>query len=349
MDAVRRVVVAGLLLLLGSPLAALAGPQEPSRKGGISAKAAVEKVLVDAYVLGPRGGALPDLTPADFLLLVGGEEVPVEEVEFIPAARSELPPRPQPAVREPGTPEFPEGRLIVLFFQADFGRNRTKGLMRMANEMVAFLDRLLPTDRVAVVSYDSHLKLRLDFTDNRAAIHRALFDTLKIGGAPDPPPPKPFPSLAAHFDVHAARKSATVEKGLFVLAQALQEIPGGKVMFFLGWGLHVNRQPTEWKWHAFAVNALQQARVNVFTLDVSDADWHSLEGTLIQLADLTGGTYAKTHVFSAQALDLAFRAIEGRYVVVFARPERPPGRHHIELTLRTKEGRVLARPFYDDP
>ena len=111
----------------------------------------------------------------------------------------------------------------------------------------------------------------------------------------------------------------------------------------------MNRQPTDWKWHALAVNALQQARVNVFTLDVSDADWHTLEVTLMDLADLTGGTYAKTHIFSAQALDLAFRAIEGRYVVVFARPERPPGRHVIELTLRTKKGRVLARPFYDDP
>jgi VWFA-related protein len=349
MDAVRRAVLAGLCLALLSPIAATAAPQEPSRKGSISASAAVEKVLVDAYVIGPRGGVLPGLTPSDFRLLVGGEAVPVEEVEFIPAARSEMPARAPAAAEESGTPEFPEGRLIVLFFQADFGRYRTKGLMRMANETVAFLDRLLPTDRVAVVSYDSHLKLRLDFTVDRAAIHRALFDTLKIGGAPDPPPPNPFPSLAAHFDVDAARKAATIERGLLVTARALQKIPGGKVMFFLGWGLHVDGQPTDWKWHALAVNALQKARVNVFTLDVSDADWHTLEVTLMNLADLTGGTYAKTHIFSAQALDLAFRAIEGRYVVVFIRPERPPGRHVIELTLRTKKGRVLARPFYDDP
>ena len=193
-----------------------AAAQEPSRKGSVTAKAAVEKVLVDAYVIGPRGGALLGLTPSDFLLRVGGEEVPVEEVEFIPAGRSELPRAAGPAAetKEPGTPEFPEGRLIVLFFQADFGRYRLSGHMRMANEMVAFLDRLLPTDRVAVVSYDSHLKLRLDFTNDRAAIHRALFDTLKIGGAPDPAPASPFPSLAAHFDVEAARKAASVERGL---------------------------------------------------------------------------------------------------------------------------------------
>ncbi len=349
MAVVRRPARAGLLLALGSLLAVPAAGQEPSRKGAVDAKVAVEKVLVDAYVLGPQGGALLGLTPPDFQLRVDGEEVPVEEVEFVPAGRSEMPPRAPAVAEETGIPEFPEGRLIVLFFQADFSHYRTKGQMRMANEMVAFLDRLLPTDRVAVLSYDSHLKLRLDFTNDRAAIHRALFDTLRIGGAPDPPPPNPFPSLAAHFDVEAARKAANVERGLFVTAKALREIPGAKVMFFLGWGLHVNRVPVDWVWHARAVNLLQEARVNVFTLDVSDADWHTLEGTLMVLAELTGGTYAKTHIFSTQALELAFRAIEGRYVIVLSRPERPPGRHTIQLSLRKKRGTVLARPFYDDP
>ena len=331
-------------------LAAVAPAQEPSRQGSVTARTSVEKVLVDAYVVGPHGGALTGLAAPDFLLRVGGVEVPVEDVEYVPADRSELPAKaPDAAGPEPGIPEFPQGRLIVLFFQADFGRVRLKGQMRAANEMVAFLDRLLPTDRVAVLSYDSHLKLRLDFTNDRAAIHHALFETLEIGGAPDPPPPNPFPSLAANFDVAEARKAASVERGLLVTAKALQKIPGGKVMFFLGWGLRVDRVPRDWKWHALAVNALQEARVNVFTLDVSDADWHTLETELMLLAETTGGTYAKTHVFTSQALDLAFRAIEGRYIVVFSRPEGPPGRHAIELTLRTRKGQVLARPFYDDP
>ena len=340
-------------LAAASLLAGAAAGQEPSRQGSVTARTSVEKVLVDAYVVGPHGGALTGLAAPDFLLRVGGVETPVEDVEYVPANRSELPPPPRTSAEavapEPGIPEFPQGRLIVLFFQADFARVRLKGQMRAANEMIGFLDRLLPTDRVAVLSYDSHLKLRLDFTNDRAAIHRALFDTLKIGGAPDPPPPNPFPSLAAHFDVNAARRAASVERGLLVTAQALQKIPGGKVMFFLGWGLRVDRVPRDWKWHALAVNALQEARVNVFTLDVSDADWHTLETELMLLAETTGGTYAKTHIFTSQALDLAFRAIEGRYIVVFSRPEGPPGRHALELTLRTKKGRVLARPFYDDP
>jgi VWFA-related protein len=349
MQGMNRAGPGSLVLLLAVLLGGEAPAQAPSRKGSIEAKATVEKVLVDAYVLGPRGGVLLDLTPEDFLLRVGGVEVPVEEVEYIPASRSELASRPPDEAKELGIPEFPEGRLIVLFCQADFGRYRTKGLMRMTNELGVFLDRFLPTDRVAVLSYDSHLKLRLDFTNDRVAIRKALYDTLKIGGAPEPAPSSPFPSLGEHFDVTAARDASSIEKGLYVTAKALEKIPGGKAMFFLGWGLGVNRQPREGVWYARAVNALQQARVNVFSMDVTDADWHTLEGTLEHVAEMTGGTYAKTHVFSAQALELAFRAIEGRYVVVFDRPEAPRGRHALELTLREKKGRVLARPFFDDP
>jgi VWFA-related protein len=346
MGRVRRARALALLLAAATLPAAA---QEPSRKGSVTAEATVEKVLVDAYVVGPHGGALVGLGPGDFVLKVGGVEVPVGDVEFIPASRSELPAKAPGEAREPGTPEFPEGRLVVLFCQADFGRYRTKGLMRMTNELGVFLDRFLPTDRVAVLSYDSHLKLRLDFTNDRVAIRRALYESLKIGGAPEPAPSSPFPSLGEHFDVKAARDASSIEKGLYVTAKALEKIPGGKVMFFLGWGLGVNRQPREGLWYARAVNALQQARVNVFSMDVTDADWHTLEGTLEHVAEMTGGTYAKTHVFSAQALELAFRAIEGRYVVVFDRPEGPRGRHALELALRTKKGQVLARPFFDDP
>ena len=346
MGDVRCALRAGAVLA-AALIAAPAGAQEPSRKGSVTAKASVEKVLVDAHVLAPDGGALLGLAPADFLLRVDGEEVPVEELEFVPASRSELGPKASEAA-EPGTPEFPEGRLIVLFFQADFTQSRLAGHMRMANEMVRSLDRLLPTDRVAVVSYDSHLKLRLDFTRDRDAIERAIFETWEVGGVSKPAPASGFPSLAAHFDLEAARKAASVERGLLVTAEALKRIPGGKVMFYLGWGLRVNRVPVDRIWHARAVNALHEARVTVFTLDVSDADWHTLEIQLMWLADLTGGTYAKTHIFSTLALDLAFRAIEGRYVLVFARPDRPAGRHAIDLALRTKKGTVLSRPFYDD-
>jgi len=81
-------------------------------------------------------------------------------------------------------------------------------------------------------------------------------------------------------------------------------------MLFLGFGLHVNRQPTDWKWYALAVNALQQARVNVFTLDISDADWHTLEGTLMLFADMTGGpTKRRT---SSRARPWSWRSVRSR-------------------------------------
>ena len=104
MKLVRRPL--GLALLSALVAAAPAAAPEPSRTGSIRAEATVEKVLVDAYVVGPHGGALLGLGPQDFLLKVGGVEVPVGDVEFVPASRSELPSKAAGEAREPGTPEF---------------------------------------------------------------------------------------------------------------------------------------------------------------------------------------------------------------------------------------------------
>ena len=262
-------------------------------------------------------------------------------------------PRPGPRSRAaveapaPGTPRFPEGRLIVLFFQTDFTRQRLKGEMQMTVAARAYLDRLLPTDRVAVLSYDSQLRFRLDFTRDRSRIERAISDSLRIGSVPRLLP-GPFPTLAAAFDYGGAREAATVERGLLVTANALEKIPGAKALLYLGWGVRVDRTPAESKWHALAIAALQRARTTVFTLDVTDADYHTLETELELLSTLTGGTYEKANVFTGGALDRVFRRISGRYVLAFERPDVPLGRHDIQVTLRERPGDVWARAFFDD-
>ena len=75
-----------------------------------------------------------------------------------------------------------------------------------------------------------------------------------------------------------------------------------------------------------AIEALYEARVNVFTLDISDADTHTLEVRLMQVADLTGG----------------------RYVLVFVKPESPRGIHPLSAQLAGRKGDVVARAYYQD-
>src|SRR4030095_5677642 len=128
------------------------------------------------------------------------------------------------------------GRLILMFFQTNSQPSRMLGLMRMAMQAKRFLDKTLPSDRIAVASYDSHLKLRQDFTADREKIERAITACLRTGREPQPDPDS-HPALARHLDLAAARKASTPERALALLADALAPIPGGKSMLFFGWGL----------------------------------------------------------------------------------------------------------------
>jgi VWFA-related protein len=306
------------------------------------------------------GEPIRDLTPADFVVKVDGKRVPLESVEWVSATMPEAEtPKPgeitwgdAPILSEPVL-AYPPGRLIVLFFQTDHEPLRIAGFVRMAQYTERFLETLVETDRVAVVSFDSHLKLRLDFTDSKGRIRDAMLSCLRTA-EPDRIEPGPFPSLARNFDYAKARKAVTPERGLDIVARALEPIPGGKTMLFFGWGLGTigglaGALPVEQKDYARALRSLSAARVNIFTLDITDADYHTLEGRLVGVSDATGGTYQKTHLFPQAALDRVTRAISGRYVLVFVKPGGPRGAHDVEVTLAGKrKGHVSARSYYED-
>ena len=98
-----------------------------------------------------------------------------------------------------------------------------------------------------------------------------------------------------------------------------------------------------------AREALQRARVSVFCLDVTDADYHSLEAGLRIVAADTGGLYQQTHVFSEIAVDRVLAALEGQYVLFVEGPALKPGTHRLEVRLRGREGVVLAPAKYVTP
>ena len=98
-----------------------------------------------------------------------------------------------------------------------------------------------------------------------------------------------------------------------------------------------------------ALAALSRAGVSVFTLDLTDADYHSLELGLQQMAEDTGGTYARTHLFPANALRQLEAALSGHYVLSFERPPLPRGEHRMRVRLSGRHGTVLARRTYLDP
>jgi VWFA-related protein len=258
---------------------------------------------------------------------------------------------PPPSLGKPRKTEFAPGRLLIFFFQADSEPSRLHGLVRMSLEARRFLDTLLPTDRVAVLSFDSHLKLRQDFTSDRAQLETAIGKSILTGRLP-PLLPVGFPSLARNFDFRAAKKAVTPEKALALIARAAKPIPGAKSMLYFGWGLGTigglsGPNPRDVRDYREAMPALAAARISIFTLDVTNADYHTLEVSLQRVSDLTGGSYHKTHIFPVAAIDRVRRAIAGHYVLVFVKPAGKRGVHSVDVKLAERKGRVHARGYYE--
>jgi VWFA-related protein len=342
----------GLLALAGGA----AGQQAPQFPNSYREEARVERVVVDAYITGSDGLPMPDLKLANFRLFVDGAPAPLESVEWIPAEAPEAGTPPEGVTATEGsevsTPPAPPGRLLILFFQTSFVPSRLTGFLRMAWQAHRFVAKLLPTDRVAVVSFDSHLKLRQDFTADHAKLDLAIDQSIRTG-PPPPPDPEADPVLARYFDFYGASKAVTPERALLLIARAAQPIPGAKSMLFFGWGFGtigglggpIAIEQRDW---FAAMRRIAAARINIFSLDVSDADYHSLETSLRVASDLTGGLYEKTHIFPSLAMERVRRAIAGRYQLVFRRPEGRSGFHSVSVELVGRKGEITYRTYYED-
>jgi VWFA-related protein len=312
----------------------------------------VSRVVVDARVTEYAGEPITDLVASDFDVRIDGKRAIVESAEWV---NDESPQRHRdteehgedPAdPRQPTTAKRQPGRLIVLFVQTDFARNtwRTQGHMKFMLYADDLLDTFAPEDRIAVFSFDSHLKFRLDFSTDRDAIREALRETIFIDHPP-PPPMAPQPSLATYLDRTAMRRAAQSETGLLLVANAMRSMPGPKTILLLGWGLGERSAGSvsmrrQWK---EARAALDAARVSLFALDTTDADYHDLELGLIAAAEQTGGFYAKTHIFPRIAIERLQRTLSGHYELTLrATEDLEPGTKTLSVRVKRRGATVLA-------
>lgn len=323
--------------------------QAPTPLPTYSAEVEVRRVVADVRVVDNKGQPIRGLGPESFRLLVDGAPASLDSVEWVEGAEAYSEGLTPEQASVAGAAPAPRGRLLVFFFQAGFEGVRLTGHMRMKSRAIRVLDGLKPDDQVAVVSYDSHLKLRVDFTTDRARVRRAIHDAI-LSGKVTPLPAHPFPSLAAVFDFQAAKDAASPEKGLLVLARALKELPGNKSVMFFGWGLGYlfGQRVSMGADYARARYELMTGRVSVYAIDVTDADYHTLEVGLEQVAADTGGFYIKTNNFPDQAVMRIEGAIAGHYVLVFASPSREHGEHTLAIELVGVKGQVLGKFAFQD-
>lgn len=325
-------------------------PQPPARQAGepllFSEGIQVFELTVPVRVMGPDGRPVEGLGAEDFLVRVGDREVPIRAVTWIdpvdPEIR-ELARLSEKERRELGLERFVPGRLVVLFFQTDPNAVRIKGHMSFLRELPELLAAFAPEDRLAVVGFDSHLKLWQDFTTRRQAVLEVAEDAFRFGARPEKPRQGDVPeSLAETFDFQAARKAAVVEEALAVTARALAPFEAEKILVFLGWGVGHNTSQAL----AEGYRALFAADLTMHVLDITYAEAHSLAFPLAGMARATGGVYAATHEFPASAIREVAMSLAGHYDLSLDGDALPPEGGRVEVVLRDPErGRVQAKDF----
>src|SRR5688572_15179129 len=175
----------------------------------------VERVLVDVRVLDNEGLPLLGLVADDFSVKIGGKPVAIESTMWVGGEKSHV---------APSADDVRPGRFIIFLLQKDLESSRLAGLMRMLIESRRFIDELTPRDRVAVLSFDSQLKVWLDFTSDGEAVRRVLHRGVLFE---DPPAAlkTSHPSLASRLDPATASKTYTIEKALHRIAGAVRDLP----------------------------------------------------------------------------------------------------------------------------
>ncbi|MGC8916387.1 MAG: hypothetical protein ACP5NF_05350 [Thermoanaerobaculum sp.] len=299
----------------------------------------MRQVVLQVRVLGRDGWPVLGLARENFRVSVDGKPVAVESARWVDSGEMGS---------SPG--ENHGGRLVTILVQRDMQRARLSGLMAYKGWAARLVESLPAHDHVALLVQDSRLYVYSDLTPDHGAVARLL----RTGLFRPPPKTPPAPGRASVLPLlpeSAQAAAATREKGLLLLARALAQLPGERVVLLLGWGLGRFSYPGfdlpgE---YLEAVALLAAEQVQVFALDITDADFHTLELGLVQVAEDTGGLYAKTHLFPATATGRVLGALSGYYELAFPRPPLPEGVHRVEVELAGASGTVLCRRTFADP
>ena len=137
-----------------------------------SFQSSVEVTSLDVTVVDDRGKPIADLTPADFVVRIDGNAAPRRDGRVGAARRRDGAPPPPPPPDGYSTNESATGgRLIVI--AVDQPNIRFGGAMAIAKAANGFIDRLLPSDRVAVAGIGLGAPATA-FTADRARVKQAI-------------------------------------------------------------------------------------------------------------------------------------------------------------------------------
>lgn len=359
---VSNAVLALAVVLLAAP-AVLA--QEEPPQGQFGEKIDVNEVLLDVLVTDRKGNVIVGLEPSDFVVKENGKSVELTGVTFYSDRR--LLGSPQALAKEGvKVDQVPEDRFFILFFddQKDAAPDAPELLSRQVEAGQRAKDWVLkgrqPADWVAVVSWDSKLKVQQDFTRDGKALAEAIGDAMKSkdreGNWPSRIKPGEGPSLYASLPKgnELRDKTATIYDALEVLGDAAGQIRGRKnlILFTTGFG-QVNsfgQYIPDNRYYPDMVQTLNDSNIAVYSLDLVPAGTiHPLSNAMTQLANDTGGQYYTNFSTFTTPLREIGEENSGYYLLSY-RSEQPAGKkgfQEVDVDTTNPEFKVRARKGYE--
>lgn len=340
-------------------------PQADSRFEG---KVDVREVLLDVLVTDRKGNVIVGLDKSDFVVREDGKPIDLTGVTFYSNSRF-LESQEESARKGINVDRVPEDRYFILFFEdqktkaIDAPQLLTQQIVagRHARDWVKSSD-LLPSDWVAVVSYDNKLIVQQDFTHDKQALLAAIDQAIK---SKDPGANWPSrikenrgsgPSLLTGLPRgNALRdKTPTIYEGLQVLADAAGQVTGRKnlMLFTAGFG-RVNDfglYTPDPRYYPPTMRALNDNNVAAYPIDLWPAGTtHELSNAMNHLALDTGGKYYFNFTSFKTPLGQVAEENSGYYLLSYrsTHPSDKTGFQKVEVKTANPEFKVRAREGYE--
>lgn len=332
--------------------------QDQQPQGQFEEKVDVKEVLLDVLVTDRQGNVIVGLDKSDFQVTEDGKPVELTGVTFysnrrLVEASDEL------TKRGVTADQVPEDRYFVLFFVDSPLMSQQLDAGRRAREWVK--TGLLRNDWVAVVSYDSKLKVHEDFTRDRKALDQGIADAVKgkedDGNWPSRIKEGTGPSLRAGLPrgEDLRDKTVTPYDAVRLVADATGSITGRKnlLLFTSGFPAKTNTfgqyQPDQRRYPGMS-RALNDSNVAVYPIDLSPAGTeNTLSDFMNQLANDTGGRYYFNFTNFTTPLEQIASENSGYYLLSY-RSEKPAGAtgfQEVRVKATNPEFRIRARKGYD--
>ena len=361
----KSLLILGALTWIG-PSVATAQDDDPQAE--FRGRLEVTEVLLDVVVTDASGNLILGLKPADFVIQDGETEVNAASATFYSNRRfveSGL-----AASRVGVSPsEIPSDRFFIFFFhdQRFEDPELTSNILdalRWSKDWVQY--ESLENDWVAIVSYDSKLKIHQDFTTNQQLLLDGLASVAKSKN-----PDNEWPSRIEEQEGPSLRKNLPQGKSLSkqtrriysaldVLAESAGHITGRKnvLLFSMGWGqidtVDFNAYVPDVRYYPPMMESLNDNNVAVYSISwVKNLAQENLAqsqiGNLLSvLSSDTGGIYYFNFVTFRDPLREVAQDNNGYYLLSYEAEFQAgdQGYREVEVKTRNPNFKVRARKGY---